>query len=202
MINSTCYIVPFPQDKYSPLWLGLESWLKISFPEVWGWEWRKSETISSVLALIHFSVFTMVLPGRAYVHEYVRRNLSNLWLSNWRRKKLKKKGSQFIWKYFYSENCFKYHYPYLKKNIYLFEEKGSNERSSHCLFLCLHGWRLEDHRVRKKIKLPEILLGVGQLKRKKLNTETIHDVWLSEWNLTLHSNLLDCKNRSISAKFV
>ena len=55
----------------------------------------------------------------------------------------------------------------------------------------------------KKFNLPEILLGVGQLKRKKLNAETIHDVWVSEWNLTLHSiSLVDCKNRSISAKFV
>ena len=138
MINSTCYIVQFPQDKYSPLWLWLGSWLKISFPELWGWEWRKSETISSVLALIHFSVFTMVLPGRAYVHEYVRRNLSNLWLSNWRRKKLKKKGSQFIWKYFYSENCFKYHYLYLKKHIYSFEKKGVMKDPaivSFCVFM-------------------------------------------------------------------
>ena len=114
----------FPQHKYSPLWLWLGSWLKISFPELWGWEWRKPETISSVLALIHFSVFTMVLPGRAYVHEYVRRNLSNLWQSNWRRKKLKKKGSQFIWKYFYSENCFKYHYLYLKKHITHLKKRG------------------------------------------------------------------------------
>ena len=52
-------------------------------------------------------------------------------------------------------------FTYLKKR----GGGGGDERSSHCLFLRVHRWGLEDHRVRKKFKLPEILLGMGHLKR-------------------------------------
>lgn len=122
----------------------------------------------------------MVLHGWVYVHEYVTGNLSNLWLRNWRRKKLTKKGSQFIWKYFYSENCFKCHYLYLKKHIYSFEKKGGDERSSHCLFLCVHGWRLEDHRLRKKIQFARNIAWVGAF--KKVETKYWNHTWcLSKW---------------------
>lgn len=141
---------------------------------------EKIWNISSVLALIHFSVFTMVLPGWVYVHEYVRGNLSYLWLTNWRRKKLKKKGSQFIWKYFYSENCFKYHYLYLNKTYLLIGRKGEWWKFQP-LSLSVCSW-VETGRPQseKKIQIARNIAWGGAIKKEE--TKYWNHTWcLSKW---------------------
>lgn len=154
---------------------GIGEFIKDSFPRGIGlrmekiWNNFQCSCINSLLifhnGIVWMSLCVWICEG----------NLSNLWLTNWRIKKLKKKGSQFIWKYFYSENCFKFK----GKHIYLFEEKGGEERSSCCLFLCVHGRGLEDHRVRKKIQIANIAWG-GAF--KKVETKYWNHTWcLSKW---------------------
>lgn len=151
---------------------GIGEFIKDFFPREYGvGNGENLKQFFSVFALIHFSVFTMVLPPgwvkNVFVFEYVRGNLSYLWLTNWRRKNLKKKGSQFIRKYFYSENCFKYHYLYLKKTYYFtcLKKRGVMKDAAVVSFCVFMGGDWKTTEWEKKFKLPETLLGVGHLKR-------------------------------------
>ena len=48
---------------------------------------------------------------------------------------------------------------------YLKKRGGGDERSSHCLFLHVHRWGLEDHRVRKKIQIARNIAWGGAFKK-------------------------------------